>query len=352
MTTMERTHAHVRAMDGDQRRQPPSLARRTYMFVRLSVVAMIAILAASLIREYHVAGDCLQGSISAYYYTSVQSVFVGSLVALGLAMIVLWGKTPLEDSYLNLAGMLAPVVAFVPTAKTNKCGLDTATGAAVTTNRQQTRVIEASQDAIVNNMLAYFIVAGAVLLILIAVGAVAHVRNRTAATSGVPRGEETCASITEHPRAYWGPIAAASALWVAGLWKFANDREWFFDNAHGWSATVMFIFIVCVVVTVALQKHHGTKEAKEPRSLRWAWTYWAIAVLMVVGAVAIFVETRNGSDGFATHRVFWLEAWMISWLGLFWVLQTIDRWNEGAPARTTQDRRLVAAGAPAPARVA
>ena len=199
----------------------------------------------------------------------------------------------------------------MPTAKTNKCGLDTATGAAVTTNRQQTRVIEASQDAIVNNMLAYFIVAGAVLLILIAVGAVAHVRNRTAATSGVPRGEETCASITEHPRAYWSPIAAASALWVAGFWKFANDREWFFDHAHGWSATVMFIFIVCVVVTVALQKHHGIKEAKEPRSLRWAWTYWAIAVLMVVGAVAIFVETMNGSDGFATHRVFWLEAWMI-----------------------------------------
>ena len=42
MTTMERTHARVRAMGDDQRRQPPSSARRTYMFVRLSVVARAA----------------------------------------------------------------------------------------------------------------------------------------------------------------------------------------------------------------------------------------------------------------------------------------------------------------------
>ena len=296
MTTMERTHAHVRVAGGDQRRQPPSSARRTYMFVRLSVVAMVAILAASLIREYHVAGDCLQGSISAYYYTSVQSVFVGSLVALGLAMIVLWGKTPLEDSYLNLAGMLAPVVAFVPTAKTNKCGLDTATGAAVTTNRQQTRVIEASQDAIVNNMLAYFIVAGAVLLILIAVGAVAHVRNRTAATSGVPRGEETCASITELPRAYWGPIAAASALWVAG---FGSSRT----TASGSSTSPRLVGHGHVHLHRLRRRHGRAAEAPRhqggqgARSLRWAWTYWAIAVLMVVGAVAIFVETRTARTG-------------------------------------------------------
>ena len=74
---------------------PPVMARRTYLFLRLSVVAVIAVLAISLIREYYrLDPNCLQGSISAYYYTAVQSVFVGALVALGLVFIVLWGKTP------------------------------------------------------------------------------------------------------------------------------------------------------------------------------------------------------------------------------------------------------------------
>ena len=54
-------------------------------------------------------------SISAYYYTPVRGVFVGSLVAVGLGLVAIKGREGWEDSMLNLAGMLAPLVALVPT---------------------------------------------------------------------------------------------------------------------------------------------------------------------------------------------------------------------------------------------
>jgi hypothetical protein len=61
-------------------------------------------------------------------YVFLRLAMVGALAALGVGMIALWGKTPIEDAFLNLAGMLAPVVAFVPTSRTNLCGLTTTSG--------------------------------------------------------------------------------------------------------------------------------------------------------------------------------------------------------------------------------
>src|SRR5689334_1041818 len=79
----------------------PLMAQRTYQCLRLGAIGVISILGISLAREYVVAGDCLNRSISAYYYTSVQTVFVGTLIALGLVMIVLWGKTATGDGLFN-----------------------------------------------------------------------------------------------------------------------------------------------------------------------------------------------------------------------------------------------------------
>ena len=55
-----------------------------------------------------------QTSISDYYYTPVQSVLVGSLVAVGACLIIMRAERDVEDIFLNLAGMFAPLVAFVP----------------------------------------------------------------------------------------------------------------------------------------------------------------------------------------------------------------------------------------------
>lgn len=314
------------------RTKPPEMALRTYRVLRLGAIGVIAILAVSLIKEYNRAGDCLQGSISAYYYTSVQSVFVGALVALGLVMIVLWGKSPFEDGFLNLAGMLAPVVAFVPTGKPNKCGLTDAVGEKVTTEAEKAAVIRASHDAVTNNMFAYLLVIGVVLVALLVLGILAI---------AVPSFQWQ--EVTDHPLSFWIPWAGASALWLFAADKFwVQDREdWFYGNAHKWSAIVLFGFIVAAIIDIGFQKWpwRGYAYLAETPNRRWAWTYWVLAAVMAAGAAAIWRFGKKVSfQDFAGHQTFWLEAWMIFWLAIFWVLQTWDRWSDGAPPRTAEER--------------
>src|SRR5262249_55555658 len=86
----------------------------TYRYLRLSIVVMVlALFVSVLIERFHVG--CWQGSISAYYYTPAHAIFVGALVAIGVSLIAIKGSTDLEDVLLNVAGLLAPIVAFVPT---------------------------------------------------------------------------------------------------------------------------------------------------------------------------------------------------------------------------------------------
>jgi len=300
---------------------PPVMARRTYLFLRLSVVAVIAVLAISLIKEYYRADpNCLQGSISAYYYTAVQSVFVGALVALGLVFIVLWGKTPGEDSWLNLAGLVAPVVAFVPTVRPTKCGLTDVTGDQVKTQAQTADLVDASHPAAFNNMLSYLIVVGVILVGLFAIGYYGR--------------KAKWPSVVAQRWAFWGPLLGATALWAISTYVFWKHRDWFYDNAHNWSATTLFIFFIFAVAIIGKNKWFGSTKYGETPSKLWATFYWGLAGLMVIGAVVILVAGK-GSE----HRTFVLEAYEIVLLGAFWLLQTWDRRGEGAPPWTEAERQ-------------
>jgi hypothetical protein len=301
-------------------KDPPSMALRTYVALRLSSVGVIAVLAASLFKEYSRAGGCLQGSISAYYYTNVQSVFVGALITLGFVMIVLWGKTSWEEGALDLAGLLAPVVAFVPTGPTNLCSLQTSAGTPVKTEKAKDTLVAASHDGIFNNMLAYLVVVCVALVIVAAYGVLAH-----------RKGWKT---VTEHRVAFWLPWGMAVGLWALGTYGFTKHREWFYDNAHGYAAITMFVFIIAVVVNIGLQKYGQTDGDKSKLASRWwARFYWGLAALMSVGAVLLYVLAKPLSDNLGTHRTFIIEAWLISWLAVFWLAQTWDRRKDGAPDR-------------------
>ena len=98
--------------------EPRQAAIETYRYLRVGIVALALLLALAVVGEIVVGDAGLLGSISAYYFTPVRDVFVGVLVALGLGLIVIRGRG-VEDVLLNLAGMLAPVVAFVPTPVTD-----------------------------------------------------------------------------------------------------------------------------------------------------------------------------------------------------------------------------------------
>ena len=292
---------------------PPGMALRTYTALRLGSIAVIATLGIAIFLDWHRSpARCLQGSISAYYYTDVRSVFVGTLLVLGFSMIVLWGKTPFENGFLNLAGMLAPIVAFAPSQDANRCNVKDVTGDQV---KRTQDVLDAQLPAIQNNMRAYFIIVGLALLALLVIGIFA-----------IATGND---GIIGDQLAYWGGWALGLGLFVVGLVKF-QDQDWFSTHAHSYAANTMFAFIGIVVIDIGVQKWKGNVEPGGPQP-QWAIVYWSIAALMVVGAILFMKPMGWLPVDVKSHHVFVLEAWEITLLAVFWLLQTADRAHDGAP---------------------
>ncbi len=99
-------------MDADRFRAHVS---RTYFTLRLSmgISALVFPVALSL-GGWIIADLAYQPSLSDYYYTRMGDVFVGMLIAIGASLTVYAGYSRQEDRVLNLAGVLAVVVALVP----------------------------------------------------------------------------------------------------------------------------------------------------------------------------------------------------------------------------------------------
>ncbi len=99
-------------------------AIKSYRYLRLTIVVMVLSVIISVLLE-RLDGTCTLPSFSAYYYTPVHAVFIGALVAVGACLIAIKGTREWEDMSLNVAGMLAPIVAFVPTNRPDEgdaCG--------------------------------------------------------------------------------------------------------------------------------------------------------------------------------------------------------------------------------------
>ena len=91
----------------------------TYRYVRVGLVALVVFLLVSLLLTWE--QSCLQGSISAFYYTRTHGVFVAALCAMGICLIAYKGSLLGEDALLNFAGFLAFVVALAPTGSGGVC---------------------------------------------------------------------------------------------------------------------------------------------------------------------------------------------------------------------------------------
>jgi hypothetical protein len=195
-------------------------------------------------------------------------------------------------------------------------------------------------------MAAYLFLVLAVLVIVLALGISAHHANWH--------------SITERPLAIWLPWGSALALWILGAIKFWSDRTWIYDQAHEWAANLMFVFIGFVVINIGYHKWRDKRERVRRQTpvvtLRFrdrklgAVAYGAIAALMLIGFVVFGLFSDMLPPQVEEHHTFWLEAWEILLLAGFWIFQTWDRWNEGAPPRT--DAEADRMGVPRPPRVA
>jgi hypothetical protein len=82
----------------------------------MAIVGLLVALGAAVFYQSAKQGSFL-ASVSAYYYTPAQAIFVGALIGMGAAMIALRGRSPAEEIFLNLGGVFAAVVAIVPTSR-------------------------------------------------------------------------------------------------------------------------------------------------------------------------------------------------------------------------------------------
>jgi hypothetical protein len=277
---------------------------KTYLYLRVGLVALAVFLAASLVIEIAFGDSPWLGSISAYYYTPVRSVFVGTLCAMGVCLIAIKGRDrPREDLMLNLAGMCAPVVALVPTPLEDAaCG-------------DETRCVPQSFLAGVENNVEALLVVGA-LALLFAARTVRRDRHERSDLMGLG-------------------VAGIGLVGLA-LW-FVVGRESFLDFAHYGTAVPMFGLIVAVALVNAARVEEfvaagGVLTMGQAATFKRA--YRGIAYFMGVvigGALVLFVvKATTGSEPFE-HWVFVVEALLLVAFTAFWILQTLQYAEDGAP---------------------
>lgn len=284
----------------------------SYRYLRVAIVALLFALAAAVFYQTSTQGFLLQ-SVSAYYYTPAQAVFVGALIGLGVCMIALQGLTAAEDMFLNLGGMFAIVVAIVPTAR----GGDFASavqacrqGAGTLTQRAAPRAIDcptvlALQDAAranVENNMAALLAVGGVLLILAAILLVGGKLKRTARRHG------------------WilAGFIAALVIWIAGLIALAVSVSWLADHAHG-IAGIGLLLMVVLVAGANARRRGATLSIKGIAPSPWAGAYSLAAIGIVAGTVILVVLWQLNEIS-----LFWVEILAAFLFIVFWLIQTIE----------------------------
>jgi hypothetical protein len=311
---------------------PVDDARRTYRYLRLGMAGVLLALAVSVGLEVARSGGCWQRSISAYYYTPTRPVLVGTLLVLGFAMVVLVGRTPVEEVALDLAGLFAPVVAFVPTTDVNTCSLDpglAGTGAGVAGGGPSgaPAVAEATRavaDAVLNNMATYLMVVPAALILLQVLPAlVGRLRDDDVEDPVWARTRRASYAVG------W-VFTGAYLLW----WRWAGDadfRRW----AHPVSAVLLFVCIVVVTAATAYDRT-AVRAQQEPaavfvhrlaprvaRSLRSGYGLLTVAMVLAFAVCAV-VHLLTGW----VHWVLVVEVSLVTLFAAFWLVQTVELWDE------------------------
>jgi hypothetical protein len=267
---------------------------KTYRYLRYGMILVIVMLAASVLIE-RADSPCFETSLSAYYHTPAQSIFVGTLVTIAACLIIIRGYTDVEDIFLNLAGMLAPIVAFVPIRGPAECS----------STPVPPRVVSAD---IANNVEALLFVGGVGVVLAIGI-----VWTSWGQLSGGWRGTRL--------RRVAG-VAAAVAI-VAGTWAWYEFAPASFEGegrvtAHYTAAVAMLVFFGVVVLLNALPNRRGPARG---RRAVFVTLYWIILSLMVIIPIAMYLVARfSGWD----YAVLVVEVALIGLFAIFWLIQTAE----------------------------
>jgi hypothetical protein len=274
--------------------------RTSYRLLRLSVVALALLLATSLALEIARRGGEQLGSISAYYYSPVRSVLVGSLVAIAPALIAIKGRRGWEDALLDIAGMVVPLVAVVPASRT--------LGTDVCGPNLERCIPPELEPAVENNVTSLLVVGAAALLF--AWWSRGRIRERTTALG----------------------LVAATGVWLASTLWFWLGRDSFLAQAH-YVAAIVFFGLVAAVAFLNGRQAPGRLNVPVLAPIRYGQAYRAIGGLMVATIlVAIVLFAGNTFIGLELwfSTTFLIEAVLLGLFVTFWIFQTAENWDEEA----------------------
>ncbi|MCW2691336.1 MAG: Uncharacterized protein JWR37_6226 [Mycobacterium sp.] len=267
----------------------------TYRYLRGSIVVMIIMLAVSVIAE-SIAAKCLQPSISAYYFTSVHSIFVASLCAIGILLIAYKGSKDTEDILLDLVGIMAFVVAMVPTGRPEKdeCAAQLPSDYPIT-------------EFVQNNVLAV------IIALLIGKGLARLIRVRKDTPKVLPPYAVIARAL------FWAVVVVGAIAFFA----FGRVFEKF---AHGVAAFILFIVIIVVVFLNAYlaAKQTTTVGARDYPRIYRCLGWLMIFTIAAVGALHIILN-QNGSKWDLALLV--LETALIIEFAVYWAFQTVELWS-------------------------
>jgi hypothetical protein len=337
-------------------------AIKTYRYLRLGMLVTVFALLVSILVQADNA-NCWRGSISAYYYSHARPVFVSGLIVIAVLLIVVKGSTIIEDLFLNIAGMLAPIVAFVPTTDDLLCVTGPA-GVSVTGTLTPDVIMDVE-----NNIATMLWAGGAALVIAIVVFAIEQCKKDRAATGHVvPRVillavtaallafavvlARTDQILNDHG---WSAVLLfaflASAAVASGVFLFRintvngpNARpHWVrFEllfiamvivvavigavGVQGWSAVVVFVTLALATVVNGIWVVRIRKDVAKPTSTHWkslALLYVAVGLAMAFSGAII-----KKWPGDWPRRTLVLEITEIGLFAAMWLVQSVERWGK------------------------
>ncbi|HXO53579.1 MAG TPA: hypothetical protein VN888_21720 [Mycobacterium sp.] len=280
-------------MPGDTTTHSRDITLDTYRYLRGGIAVMIVLLGAAVIGE-RLTATCWQTSISAYYFTTAHSIFIAVLCALGVQFIVYKGSSDTEDVLLTLAGILAFIVAMVPTTRpVLLCG------------RYGLPANYNIKHAITNNVWAV------VIALVIARVVSWWLYRRTNTTV---------------PKSVLGTVSMylLRAIMTVGLAALIFCPNRFDSNAHGIAAVIMFLAIITTVVTTAFLVSRQD-DTKSPHRHLYYMLYQGIAAAMIVTLIAVVV-LHLVLDSW-NQWVIVVETALILEFTVYWVIQTIELWR-------------------------
>lgn len=293
------------------------ILKRSYLYLRVSLVGVVAaiLLAIVFTPDEYKTGDPILRSISHYYYTPARIVFTGALCAAALALLVISGKG-VQSYLLDLAALLAPLIAIIPTPT-----LKSEVGAAADL---QACVAgwPTNKDCIPEDQLGYvavginvwFVGAAAVLAFALVLGLIRHRRTRDWGS-----------------RWYWIVLGAGIVtliIYVVLWWSPWSEIEHqgLQQFGHIIAAGTFFVIIMVVAVLEAWRQwadEPRTEEAPPPFFTRKTYARWYgfIALVLLLDILAAILILLLGPPG---NWVFLIEIIGLLAFAVFWAFQTAE----------------------------